>query len=84
MTVSEEIVLSMTAIMTAFAPGENRSMLNLPFPNGKAANRENVAPSPARGAGLSARESALAQRSSPITRAVGRIVAVARPPGARQ
>ncbi|HGL4260947.1 TPA: hypothetical protein ACKE3D_004699, partial [Burkholderia dolosa] len=36
MTVSDEIVLSMTAIMTAFARGENRSMLNQPFPNGKA------------------------------------------------
>ncbi|HEF5870746.1 TPA: hypothetical protein SAY52_001319 [Burkholderia cenocepacia] len=36
MTVSDEIVLSMTAIMTAFAPGENRSMVNLPFRNGKA------------------------------------------------
>ncbi|WP_321860833.1 hypothetical protein [Burkholderia cenocepacia] len=36
MTVSDEIVLSMTAIMTAFAPGENRSMVNQPFRNGKA------------------------------------------------
>ncbi|MBN3835611.1 hypothetical protein [Burkholderia sp. Ac-20344] len=36
MVVSDEIVLSMTAIMTAFAPGENRSMLNPPFRNGKA------------------------------------------------
>ncbi|NHL66350.1 hypothetical protein EIB72_08120 [Burkholderia ambifaria] len=47
MTVSDEIVLSMTAIMTAFAPGENRSMLNQPFPNGKvwtAASRQNAAP----------------------------------------
>ncbi|QQJ95634.1 hypothetical protein JG536_08240 [Burkholderia ambifaria] len=47
MTVSDEIVLSMTAIMTAFAPGENRSMLNQPFPNGKACtaeNRQNAAP----------------------------------------
>ncbi|WP_153260104.1 hypothetical protein, partial [Burkholderia cenocepacia] len=35
MTVSDEIVLSMTAIMTAFAPGENRSMVNQPFRNGK-------------------------------------------------
>ncbi|MET3621736.1 hypothetical protein [Burkholderia ambifaria] len=47
MTVSDEIVLSMTAIMTAFAPGENRSMLNQPFPNGKvgtAPSRQNAAP----------------------------------------
>ncbi|WP_175699820.1 hypothetical protein [Burkholderia ambifaria] len=47
MTVSDEIVLSMTAIMTAFALGENRSMLNQPFPNGKARtaqNRQNAAP----------------------------------------
>ncbi|WAS52747.1 hypothetical protein MK974_08295 [Burkholderia ambifaria] len=47
MTVSDEIVLSMTAIMTAFARGENRSMLNQPFPNGKvrtAENRRTAAP----------------------------------------
>ncbi|WP_260435946.1 hypothetical protein [Burkholderia sp. Bp9143] len=47
MTVSDEIVLSMTAIMTAFASGENRSMLNQPFPNGKArmaVKPESVAP----------------------------------------
>ncbi|WP_157130301.1 hypothetical protein [Burkholderia cenocepacia] len=37
MTVSDESVLSITAIMTAFAPGENRSMVNPPFRNGKAA-----------------------------------------------
>ncbi|WP_175731075.1 hypothetical protein [Burkholderia ambifaria] len=43
MTVSDEIVLSMTVIMTAFAPGENRSMLNQPFPNGKACKAENPA-----------------------------------------
>ncbi|WP_155627636.1 hypothetical protein [Burkholderia territorii] len=36
MAVSDEIELSMTAIMTAFASGENRSILNQPFPNGKA------------------------------------------------
>ncbi|WP_264172861.1 hypothetical protein [Burkholderia cepacia] len=36
MVVSDESVLSMTAIMTAFLPGENRSMLNQPFRNGKA------------------------------------------------
>nr|WP_223964048.1 hypothetical protein [Burkholderia diffusa] len=36
MAVSDEIALSMTAIMTTFAFGENRSMLNQPFPNGKA------------------------------------------------
>ncbi|MGU7812854.1 hypothetical protein [Burkholderia sp. AW49-1] len=36
MTVSDEIALSMTAIMTTFARGENRSMLNQPFLNGKA------------------------------------------------
>nr|WP_141661929.1 hypothetical protein [Burkholderia ambifaria] len=41
MSVSDEIVLSMTAIMTAFAPGENRSMLNQPFPNGKACKAVN-------------------------------------------
>ncbi|WP_175035323.1 hypothetical protein [Burkholderia lata] len=35
MAVSDEIALSMTAIMTAFASGENRSMLNQPFRNGK-------------------------------------------------
>ncbi|ACB64107.1 hypothetical protein BamMC406_1620 [Burkholderia ambifaria MC40-6] len=31
----------MTAIMTAFALGENRSMLNEPFPNGKAWTADN-------------------------------------------
>ena len=36
MAVSNEIVVSMKAIMTAFAPGENRSMLNQPFRFGKA------------------------------------------------
>ncbi|WP_423757663.1 hypothetical protein [Burkholderia sp. NLJ2] len=35
MAVSDEIVLSMTVIMTAFAHRENRSMLNQPFRNGK-------------------------------------------------
>ncbi|WP_322023831.1 hypothetical protein [Burkholderia sp. BCC1977] len=59
----------MTAIMTAFAPGENRSMLNPPFPNGKArmaAIGVSVAPARRRdGAALSARESALAQCASP-------------------
>ncbi|WP_249744591.1 hypothetical protein [Burkholderia pyrrocinia] len=36
MAVSDEIALSMTAIMNAFAHRENRSMLNQPFRNGKA------------------------------------------------
>ncbi|WP_155294451.1 MULTISPECIES: hypothetical protein [Burkholderia] len=39
MTVSDEIVLSMTAIMTAFAHRENRSMVNQPFRNGKGGRR---------------------------------------------
>ncbi|MGR3907570.1 hypothetical protein Q3A80_11005 [Burkholderia sp. SR8] len=40
MAVSDEkCVLSMTAIMTAFGARENRSMLNQPFPDGKAGAR---------------------------------------------
>ncbi|WGY66926.1 hypothetical protein KEC55_08580 [Burkholderia cepacia] len=78
MAVSDEIVGSMTAIMTAFARRENRSMLNQPFRNGKARGGTCVATAVVRGASLSIRESALAQRSNDDARAAGRIEAVSR------